>query len=146
MLFTSHEPFLTELSKMFELGRHNGKSVWVTFKRYDGRTTRNPRKPNDRAKKGNSKTSTQREGDLASIEHKCLIRAKLGNKKISVVIGHKDINKFQLTYSNLIKGNISGLKKQKTIAGSGGTSSGSGQHNPPSSTLSSKGQKSQQRR
>lgn len=94
---------------MFETGK--GKSVWVTLKRYDGRKTRNPRKPNDKPKRPNSKTPICQDGDLTPNEYKCLIRAKSGNKRISIVIGHKDMNKFQLSYSNLIKGNICGLRK-----------------------------------
>jgi len=108
MLYTNHDSFLSELSKLFDLGRQKGKSVWITMKRYDGRTKRNPRKPNDKPKKG-SKPKTS--GESLPPEHKCLIRARLGNDKISAVISQKDIAKFQVSYSNLIKGNIIGLKK-----------------------------------
>lgn len=85
------------------------------MKRYDGRKTRNPRKPNDkpkRSKKGEPKTPICQGGDLKPSEYKCLIRARLGDRKISAVVAHKDMNKFQQSYSNLIKGNIYGLKKQ----------------------------------
>lgn len=116
MLHTNHESFLSELSKLFDAGKSSGKSVWITIKRYDGRKTRNPRKPNDKPKIKNQPTISL-QGDIAPEEYRCLIRAKLGNRKISYVIGHKDINKFQLSYSNLIKGNISGLKKQKPVTG-----------------------------
>lgn len=120
MLYTNHDSFLSELSKLFEHGRQKGKSVWITLKRYDGRTTRNPRKLNDKPKKpkrGSSKTPMVPQkggGDLMPEEYKCLIRAKLGDRRISAAIGQKDMNKFQLSYSNLIKGNIYGLKKQKS--------------------------------
>lgn len=116
MLYANHESFLSELSKLFESGRQTGKSVWITMKRYDGRTKRNPRKPNDKPKppkKGASKTPVCQSGDLQPNEYKCLIRAKLGDRKISVAIGHKDMNRFQQSYLNLIKGNIYGLKKQQ---------------------------------
>ena len=83
------------------------------MKRYDGRTKRNPRKPNDKPKKG----SKCQVGDLRPEEYKCLIRARLGDRKISAVIGQKEMNKFQQSYSNLIKGNIIGLKKQKRTIG-----------------------------
>lgn len=115
VLYSNHESFLSELSKLFESGRQTGKSVWITMKRYDGRKTRNPRKPNDkpkRPKKGASKTPVCQAGDLMPNDYKCLIRARLGDRKISAAIGQKDMNKFQLSYSNLIKGNIYGLKKQ----------------------------------
>lgn len=109
MLYTNFDQFLSELSKLFEQGRQKGKSVWITMKRYDGRTKRNPRKPNDKPKKqkkGAPKTPVCQGGDLRPAEYKCLIRAKLGDRKISAAVGHKDMNKFQVSYSNLIKGNI----------------------------------------
>lgn len=142
MLYTNHDSFLSELSKLFEAGRNESKSLWITMKRYDGRTTRNPRKPNDkpkRPKKGSSKTPICEGGDLKPDEYKCLIRARLGNRKISAAIGQKDMNKFQLSYSNLIKGNIYGLKKQKTTATSSGPSTS--QQTPHATTTSSKGAK-----
>lgn len=116
MLHTNQDAFLSELSKLFEHGRQTGKSVWITMKRYDGRTKRNPRKPNDKPKKpkkGAPKTPVCQGGDLIPNEYKCLIRAKLGDRKISAAIGHKDMNKFQQSYSNLIKGNIYGLKNKQ---------------------------------
>lgn len=109
MLYTNHDSFLSELSKLFEAGRQSGKSVWISMKRYDGRKTRNPRKPNDkpkRPKKGAAKTPVCQGGDLMPNEYKCLIRARLGDRKISAALGHKDMNKFQLSYSTLIRGNI----------------------------------------
>lgn len=114
MLHTNHESFLSELSKIFESGRQTNRSIWITMKRYDGRTTRNPRKPNDKPKKTKSKKSTTENQQAAPIpdEYKCLIRARIGDKKISAVIAQKDIQKFQQSYSNLIKGNIYGLKKK----------------------------------
>lgn len=102
MFYTNQDLFLSELSKLFEIGRQKGKSVWITMKRYDGRKTRNPRKQSDKPK-GNAKTPVC-QGDLMPNEYKCLIRARLGHIKISAAISHKDMNKFQLSYSNLIRG------------------------------------------
>lgn len=48
-----------------------------------------------------------------SQEHMCLVRAKSRTKKIATVIHQKDINKFQVAYSSLLKGNLDGLKKLK---------------------------------
>ncbi|KAH7972229.1 hypothetical protein HPB52_009764 [Rhipicephalus sanguineus] len=45
-------------------------------------------------------------------EYKCLLRAHAGPNKISTVINAKDVNRFQLAYANLLKGNIDGLKKK----------------------------------
>lgn len=41
------------------------------------------------------------------------MRATLGSRKISTVVSAKDVNKFQVAYSNLIRGNIELKKKEK---------------------------------
>lgn len=46
-------------------------------------------------------------------EYMCIVRAKSRTKKITTVICHKDITKFQVAYSSLLKGNLDGLKKLK---------------------------------
>lgn len=112
MLQTNQDSFLSELSKIFESGRQLNKSVWVTMKRYDGRTKRNPRKFNDKPRKPSKSTSSPSQQEQVA-EYKCLIRARTGAKKVSAAIGQKDVNKFQTSYSNLIKGNIYGLKKKQ---------------------------------
>lgn len=38
-------------------------------------------------------------------EHMCLVKAKFRSKKLSTVIHQKDVNKFQVAFSNLLKGN-----------------------------------------
>ncbi|XP_062616120.1 signal recognition particle 14 kDa protein-like [Saccostrea cucullata] len=95
MVLLENDTFLTELTKLFQKGRTSG-SISLTMKRYDGRTKPEPRK-----------------GSLPEPhEYKCLLRATLGNKKLSTVINQKDVNKFQLAYANLLKGNMDGLKKK----------------------------------
>lgn len=46
-------------------------------------------------------------------ENMCLVRAKSRSKKIATVVHQRDINKFQVAYSSLLKGNLDGLKKLK---------------------------------
>lgn len=46
-------------------------------------------------------------------EHMCLVRAKFRSKKLATVVHQKDVNKFQVAYSSLLKGNLDGLKKLK---------------------------------
>lgn len=46
-------------------------------------------------------------------ENMCIVRAKSRTKKIATVIHQRDINKFQVAYSSLLKGNLDGLKKLK---------------------------------
>ncbi|KAH8027069.1 hypothetical protein HPB51_002014 [Rhipicephalus microplus] len=81
--------FLSELTKLFQKNRSSG-SIYITMKRYDGKT-----KPKPRPEK------------LAAnpiqppAEYKCLLRAHAGSNKISTV-----------AYANLLKGNIDGLKKK----------------------------------
>ncbi|KAJ8952852.1 hypothetical protein NQ314_007458 [Rhamnusium bicolor] len=48
-----------------------------------------------------------------SQEHMCLVRAKFRSQKIATVIHQRDVNKFQVAYSSLLKGNLDGLKKLK---------------------------------
>ncbi|KAG8176253.1 hypothetical protein JTE90_021350 [Oedothorax gibbosus] len=100
MVLLENEAFLTELTRLFQKSRSSG-TVSITMKRYDGRTKPKPR------------TSKSVESSLPPIsEYKCLIRATLGNKKFSTVVNAKDVNKFQLAYANLLKGNMDGLKKK----------------------------------
>ncbi|XP_054714303.1 signal recognition particle 14 kDa protein-like [Uloborus diversus] len=100
MVLLENEAFLSELTRLFQKSRNSG-SLYITMKRYDGR---NRPKPN---------LSRPTSVPLPAVsEYKCLIRAHVGNKKISTVVNAKDVNKFQLAYSNLLKGNMDGLKKK----------------------------------
>ncbi|GFN94529.1 signal recognition particle 14 kda protein [Plakobranchus ocellatus] len=75
----------------------------MTMKRYDGWVKPKPRS-----------------GAVSEpAEYKCLVRATLGNKKISTVINHKDVTKFQMAYGNLLRANIDGLKKKDKKAARG---------------------------
>nr|XP_009930117.1 PREDICTED: signal recognition particle 14 kDa protein [Opisthocomus hoazin] len=56
-----------------------------------------------------------RKGHVESFEpadNKCLLRATDGKKKISTVVSSKEVNKFQMAYSNLLRANMDGLKKK----------------------------------
>ncbi|XP_022907302.1 signal recognition particle 14 kDa protein [Onthophagus taurus] len=98
MVLLENDVFLTELTKLFQKARQTG-SVMMTFKRYDGYDKPIPRR-------GNPPLPEPQ-------EHMCIVRAKSRTKKISTVIHQKDINKFQVAYSSLLKGNLDGLKKLK---------------------------------
>jgi signal recognition particle subunit SRP14 len=130
MLIENNEAFLSELTKLFHQNQAKDGSLYLTMKRYDGRTKPIPRKRDpskDRKSKGKgpqkggkqptaaaapSSSSSSTSAPPSSLEYKCLIRAQMGKKKISTVIAAKDVNKFQLAYSNLLKGNLYGLKKK----------------------------------
>uniref|UniRef100_A0A8B9GPK4 Signal recognition particle 14 kDa protein n=1 Tax=Astyanax mexicanus TaxID=7994 RepID=A0A8B9GPK4_ASTMX len=89
--------FLTELTRLFQKCRTSG-SVVITLKKYDGRTKPVPRK-------GHPET-------FEPVDNKCLIRASEGKKKISTVVSTKEVIKFQMAYSNLLRAHMDGLKKK----------------------------------
>ncbi|XP_011697130.1 PREDICTED: signal recognition particle 14 kDa protein [Wasmannia auropunctata] len=98
MVLLENDAFLAELTKLFDKSRLSG-SVSLTIKRFNGHNKPVPRK-------GRPPLPTP-------TEYLCLVRASLRNKKISTVIHSKDVNKFQQAYWNLLKTNVSGLKKLK---------------------------------
>ncbi|BET00597.1 signal recognition particle [Nesidiocoris tenuis] len=98
MVLLDNDVFLTQLTIMFHDARNSG-SVRMSMKRYDGRTKPHPK---DKQKKIPEPT-----------EYLCLLRATTNQKKISTVVHPKDVNKFQLAYCSLLRGNMDGLKKMK---------------------------------
>ncbi|CAG9565356.1 unnamed protein product [Danaus chrysippus] len=97
MVLLGNDEFLIELSKLFQKARASG-SISMTMKRYDGRT-----KP------------ISRDGTppVKDPQYKCLVRAQSGSKKISTVIEQRDVEKFTMAYSNLLKTSVNGLKRLK---------------------------------
>lgn len=102
MVLLENDAFLSELTRYFQKSKA-GKPIQLTMKKYDGRLKPKPREG--------------RPQPPESLEHKCLIRVVLGNKKISTVVSQKDINKFQLAYANVLKANMDGLKKKEKNKG-----------------------------
>nr|XP_028689996.1 signal recognition particle 14 kDa protein-like isoform X2 [Macaca mulatta] len=97
MVLLESEQFLTELTRLFQKCRTWG-SVYITLKKYDGRTKPIPKK-----------------GTVEGFEpadNKCLLRATDGKKKISTVVSSKEVSKFQMAHSNLLRANMDGLKKR----------------------------------
>ncbi|NWR33345.1 SRP14 protein, partial [Tachuris rubrigastra] len=88
--------FLTELTRLFQKCRTSG-SVFITLKKYDGRTKPVPRK-------GHVET-------FEPADNKCLLRATDGKKKISTVVSD-NFELERLAYSNLLRANMDGLKKK----------------------------------
>ncbi|XP_072425348.1 signal recognition particle 14 kDa protein isoform X2 [Chiloscyllium punctatum] len=97
MVLLESDSFLTELTRLFQKCRTTG-SIYLTMKKYDGRTKPVPRK-------GNPDT-------FEPADNKCLLRATDGKKKISTVISSKEVNRFQMAYSNLLRAHMDGLKKK----------------------------------
>ncbi|XP_072342242.1 signal recognition particle 14 kDa protein [Scyliorhinus torazame] len=97
MVLLESDSFLTELTRLFQKCRNSG-SIYLTMKKYDGRTKPVPRK-------GNPDT-------FDPADNKCLLRATDGKKKISFQISSKEVNRFQMAYSNLLRAHMDGLKKK----------------------------------
>ncbi|XP_027278019.1 signal recognition particle 14 kDa protein isoform X2 [Cricetulus griseus] len=81
MVLLESEQFLTELTRLFQKCRSSG-SVYITLKKYDGRTKPTPRKSAVES--------------VEPAENKCLLRATDGKRKISTVVSSKEVNKFQM--------------------------------------------------
>ena len=117
------DQFISKLTLMFDKSKTNGH-VQITMKRYDGRTKPIPKPNPEKGKKQKgahgkgSKSSSDQKTKTDSTacengEYMCLIRAVSKKEKISCVVHARDVNKFQITYCNLLKNNIDGLKRQK---------------------------------
>ncbi|XP_002739221.1 signal recognition particle 14 kDa protein-like [Saccoglossus kowalevskii] len=109
MVLLENDAFLNELTKLFQKSRTTG-SVYLTMKKYHGQV-----KPKPKASKSDGSHDHQ--------EHKCLVRATNGKKKITTVISSKDVNKFQMAYATVLKANVDSLKKRdKSSKGKGNKS------------------------
>ncbi|XP_041132793.1 signal recognition particle 14 kDa protein-like [Polyodon spathula] len=97
MVLLENDSFLTELTRLFQRCRTTG-SVYITLKKYDGRIKPVPRKENAET--------------FDPVDNKCLLRATDGKKKISTVVSSKEVIKFQMAYSNLLRAHMDGLKKK----------------------------------
>lgn len=76
------------------------------MKKYDGRTKPTP--------KPDSKKRIKPPSAPESLQHDlCLIRASNGKKKISTIVSAKDINKFQMAYTSVLRANFDALKKRE---------------------------------
>ncbi|XP_065449257.1 signal recognition particle 14 kDa protein isoform X2 [Chrysemys picta bellii] len=95
MVLLESEQFLTELTRLFQKCRTSG-SVYITLKKYDGRTKPIPRK-----------------GHVEGFEpadNKCLLRATDGKKKISTVVSSKEVNKFQMVSNPTVLSAVPGVQ------------------------------------
>lgn len=101
MVVLQNDAFLTALTLMYQKARVSG-SVRITLKRYDGRTKPVPR--------GDAPTKEPE-------EYSCIFRATLKSKKISTIVTGEGLADFQASFSNTIKANMDGLKKQKKSKG-----------------------------
>jgi len=114
-MLLENDNFLLELTKLFQQQRvKNSGSLSLTMKRHDGRTkpkAQLTKKQRLEQKKSSTPTASNPPTTHESVEYKCLVRATYGSKKLSTIVSSKDINRFQLAYSNLLKANMDTLKK-----------------------------------
>lgn len=140
-MLLKNDGFLLELTKLFQQQRvKNSGSLSLTMKRYDGRTkppAKLTKKQRLEQKKSSATptTTTAASSSHDSVEYKCLVRAVYGSKKLSTIVSAKDINSFQLAYSNLLKANMDTLKKK--VKESKTTGSSTSNTNPNSNIPSS---------
>ncbi|CAG7722953.1 unnamed protein product [Allacma fusca] len=117
MVFLENDTFLLELTRLFQKSKGTGTGqVSIVMKKYNGQDRPTPSlKPKKiKDKKGKVKETIVPKPKVHPVEqHSCLMRAKLHNRKISTVVNSKDVNRFQLAYCNLLKGNMDNLKKLK---------------------------------
>jgi signal recognition particle subunit SRP14 len=145
-MILENDNFLSELTKLFQQQRvKNSGSLSLTMKRYDGRTkpkAKLTKKQRLEQKKSSAPTSsnlsnTPTTSSHETVEYKCLVRAVFGSKKLSTIVSAKDINRFQLAYSNLLKANMDTLKKKAKETKTTGQSSNSNVPSSPTTVTSS---------
>ncbi|CAG2121934.1 unnamed protein product [Medioppia subpectinata] len=136
MLIENNETFLSEMTKLFNTNQTKGGSLYITMKRLEPKdlklkrkaemakvSTKKkkvlPKKAVKRVKQTTSQSSSSSAASSQPSENKCLIRVHNSKRKISTIVSARDVNKFQLAYANLIKGNLYGLKKKDTKKKSG---------------------------
>mmetsp|Transcript_29619 Transcript_29619/g.40906 ORF Transcript_29619/g.40906 Transcript_29619/m.40906 type:complete len:117 (-) Transcript_29619:219-569(-) len=109
MVHLSQDGFLTELNKMMKNSKNKG-SVNVTMKVLSKKPLPKSGSQSQSKKKPQSSSSSS---SSDSGERECLIRARLGNKKISATVKSRDVIKFQQTLSVILRANMDGLKKRE---------------------------------
>lgn len=102
MVLLEPDPFLNELTKLFERTRSLG-TVWVTMKRSTMKPV--PKKPRT------SGTLSAAES-AAEEDFRCLVRATDGKKKFSTAVTGKDQARFQAAYATVLRAHMSALKKR----------------------------------
>ncbi|CAM6098354.1 unnamed protein product [Calypogeia fissa] len=98
MVLLDADPFLNELTKLYEGTRESG-TVWVTLKR------------SSLQRHGKRKTDT--ESAVEESQFRCIVRATDGKKKISTLLSAKDHHRFQMAYATVLKAHMDTLKKRE---------------------------------
>lgn len=83
---------------MFESSRaKNGSSLYITMKKYRQKIASEAvaKKSKGKANKKLIKEKPQKAEIKFTDDNKCIIKAKIGNKKISTIVSSKDLERFQ---------------------------------------------------
>eukprot|EP00899_Mesostigma_viride_P018992 jgi/Mesvir1/27094/Mv20779-RA.1 len=112
MVHLEPDPFLNELTKLFEKTKTTG-TVFLTMKRS---SCKHPTRKNmgETGKSGGGKGGkSDHHHHVSHDDQKCLVRATDGKKrKISTTITAKEVVRFQMAYATLLKAHMDALKKR----------------------------------
>ncbi|KAG8499196.1 hypothetical protein CXB51_005641 [Gossypium anomalum] len=116
MVLLQPDPFLNELTSMFERSTETG-SVWrylfllgcFLYRIFINafRFSCSIASLKSKAQRNKMKTAEQ------PIEYRCLVRATNGKKTISTSVGAKDHQRFQASYATILKAHMTALKKRE---------------------------------
>lgn len=95
MVLLEPDPFLNELNKLFERNKGSG-TVWVTMKR----SSLKPRKG---------------KATVAPEDHRCLVRATDGKRKIATALAGEQQAKFQSSFALIMRAHMDSLKKRDKV-------------------------------
>ena len=95
MVLLEPDPFLNELNKLFERNKGKG-TVFVTMKR----SSLKPRR-------GKAKVPQE--------QHRCLVRATDGKRKISTTLSAEQHVRFQASYALILRAHMDSLKKREKV-------------------------------
>lgn len=94
---------------MFESSRaQNGSSLYITMKKYRQKIASAPvaKKSKGKANKKLIKEKPQKSEIKFTDDNKCIIKAKISNKKISTIVSSKDLERFQSVSGSLWFGSL----------------------------------------
>ncbi|MBA0585829.1 hypothetical protein Gorai_016591 [Gossypium raimondii] len=114
MVLLQPDPFLNELTSMFERSTETGSRYLFLLGCFLYRIFINALRFScsiaslkSKAQRNKMKTAEQ------PIEYRCLVRATNGKKTISTSVGAKDHQRFQASYATILKAHMTALKKRE---------------------------------
>jgi len=108
MVLLENDAFLTELTKLYNKTKETG-SVWVTMKQYEHKV----KQPRDEGSKEEKKDRKKLKTEHLETDTRCLMRATDGKTKVTTHVLGRDVVRFQLAYSNILKSQMDSLKRKE---------------------------------